>query len=316
MGIQIIIFLVSLSVLVFSAQKFTSSAEIIGKFFKLPQFVIGVLIVGVGTSLPELVTGIISVTNGESEILSGNVMGANISNLLLVTGIAVAINRKDIILNSSKIYIDLHFLLGSFFLFWIIAFDGAIHFSEAMIALLVYILYNFYLIKDSSLQTQDTPAEGNETAINLMPKFPSKNVFILIAGSIGIYFGADYTVSSITSIASQLHIPSSIIALTVLSLGTTLPEITVNISAIKQGKPGIAIGNILGSCMFNTLAIPGITSFFGKILVPDNLLSFSLPVMAASGLLFYLLNQDRRLSFWEGMLFILLYLAFLTQIAG
>ena len=117
-----------------------------------------------------------------------------------------------------------------------------------------------------------------------------------------------------SAIATALHIPSSIIALTLLSLGTTLPELTVNIAALRQGKPEMAVGNVLGSCVFNALVIPPVTAAFAPIDVPANLLAFSLPVMAGAGLLFYLLAQDKRISIWEGLLFVCLYLLFMIKI--
>jgi cation:H+ antiporter len=114
---HIAIFIVALSILIIAARYFTNAAEELGKWLSLPSFVIGIFIVGIGTSLPELISGVLSVSQGVSEILPGNIIGANISNLLLVTGFAVAINRKPISLGSTYIYIDLHFLLGSFFMF-------------------------------------------------------------------------------------------------------------------------------------------------------------------------------------------------------
>jgi cation:H+ antiporter len=309
MIIDIIIFLVALSTLLVAANYFTNSAEAIGAWFKLPPFVIGVFIVGIGTSLPELISGIISINNGASEILPGNVIGSNISNILLITGLAVIINRKKIILESNYLYIDLHFLLGSFIFFYMIAFDGNINPIEASIGIILFIIYSIYLIK-----------EGTKEAANIdvpikKPPIPIKYILILIATGVGIYLGAEYTVSSLNSIAITLGIPSSIIALTLLSLGTTLPELAVNISAIKKGKAELAIGNVLGSCIFNSLAISGICSLFGNIVVPQNLLSFSLPMMAVSGLLFYLLTQDKNISVWEGMLIVGIYVLFILQIA-
>jgi cation:H+ antiporter len=132
--------------------------------------------------------------------------------------------------------------------------------------------------------------------------------------AVGIYFGADHTVSSITDIATRLALPPSLIALTVLSLGTTLPELAVNISAIKQGKAEMAVGNVLGSCIFNTLAIPFAAASVGTVNVPESLLAFSLPVMLGSGLFFYLLTLDKRISRWEGWLFAGLYALFLLQL--
>lgn len=260
MVLNLLIFIGALALLLTSANYFTNSAESIGKWLKLPPFVIGVFIVGIGTSLPELVSGVLSVTKGASEIVSGNIIGANISNILLVTGLAVALYRKPIFLTSTYIYIDLHFLLGSFFTFCMIAYDGVITFGEAFVGIVIFGIYSVYLIKGGT-KNED---EEVETETN----FPLKAFSLLLLSAVGIYFGADYTVQSISDIAASLSIPKSIIALTVLSLGTTLPELAVNISAIKQGKAEMAIGNVLGSCVFNTLVIPAVTSAVGVVIVP------------------------------------------------
>lgn len=301
-----LIFIAALCGLLLSANFFTKSAETIGTYFKLPTFVIGVFIVGIGTSLPELISGIISVKNHSSEILAGNIIGSNISNLLLITGLAVVVNRKNISLNSGYLYIDLHYLIGSFIFFCIIAYDGQIGIIESMFGLLMFIVYSFYLIKG------ETKIENeNEKSVKSFPIYP---FMILIISAVGIYFGADYTIYSLDKISIDLAIPKSIVALTLLSLGTTLPELAVNISAINQGKPEMAIGNILGSCIFNTLVIPFSASLFGPITVTENLINFSLPVMAASGLIFYLLAQDKKISIWEGLMFICLYALFIYKI--
>jgi hypothetical protein len=130
-----------------------------------------------------------------------------------------------------------------------------------------------------------------------------RDLLILLLSAIGIYFGADHTVASITDIASRLSLPASLIALTVLSLGTTLPELAVNIAAIKEGKAEMAVGNVLGSCIFNTLVIPFAAGAAGTVTVTENLLTFSLPVMLGAGHFFYLLTLDKRISRWEGWLF-------------
>lgn len=309
MLIQIVIFVVALAGLLMAAKFFTDAAEKIGLYFKFPSFVIGIFIVGIGTSLPELVSGILSVNKNASEILSGNIIGANISNILLITGLAVALNRKSISLGSTYIYIDLHFLIGAIFFFYMIAYDGIIVWNEAFVGILMFLVYSVYLIRNNT--TIDTGISETAPA-----QFPIKDLGLLILAGVGIYFGADYTVASLEQIALALSIPPAIIALTLLSLGTTLPELAVNISAIKAGKAEMAMGNVLGSCIFNTLAIPGITSLIGNINVPANLLGFSLPVMAGCGLLFYLLTQDKKISVWEGLMLVLLYLLFMLKIAG
>jgi cation:H+ antiporter len=310
MLITLLTFAGALLVLLMSAKYFTESAEQIGAWLGLPVFVIGVFIVGIGTSLPELIAGIMSVQQGNSEILPGNIMGANISNIFLITGLVVILYRKTILLQSSYMYIDLHFLVGSFLYFIIIAYDGIIQWQEAIIGLLIYLAYAIYLIKGSNEEN----VGKNESTIT--KSFSLKPIIMIVIASVGIYFGADYTIQSLSELALALSVPSSIIALTLLSLGTTLPELAVNIAAVRQGKTEMAIGNVLGSSVFNTLMIPPIASFFGKIEVPHTLLQFSLPMMGAAGLLFYLLTQDKKVSTWEGWLFLCLYFLFLIKVMG
>jgi cation:H+ antiporter len=312
MAMQLLIFAASLALLVFSARFFTSAAEKIGDFLKMPQMVIGIFIVGIGTSLPELISGSLAVKQGTSEILSGNILGSNISNILLITGLAVVFSqvmlKRGIDLASSYIFIDLHFLIGSFFYFCMIAYDGVIKTPEALMGLGIFIIYSLYLIRN--VESIDVSKEKKEKG-----PFPIMSVGILLAACLGIYFGAEYTVSSLGKIAISLHVPSSIVALTLLSLGTTLPELVVNISAIRQGKAELAVGHVLGSCIFNTLVIPPVASLFGTITVPRDLLVFSLPVMAASGLLFYMLAADKKMSVYEGLLFVSIYVVFVLHIA-
>lgn len=305
---QLLIFAAALTVLLISARIFTSSAERIGVYFKMPAFVVGVFIVGIGTSLPELISSILAVRKSVSAIVPGNIIGANISNILLLTGVVAFLSRKTVVLKKAYIFIDLHFMIGSMFLFSMIAYDGVINWKEALIGLLAFITYCFYLIK------ADNEEGAGETEV--VNKFPLKDFLILFGAGIGIYFGADYTVSAIEVMAQLLSIPPAIIALTVLSIGTTLPELAVNISAVRQGKAEMAIGNVLGSSVFNATAVPSVAAFFGDIQVPPELLAFPLPCLAAAGLFFYLLTQDKKISPWEGVLFILIYILFLLKIVG
>jgi cation:H+ antiporter len=302
MQIEFYLFIPALVTLLLFARFFTKHAVKLGSWFKLPEFVIGIFIVGIGTSLPELVSGILSVSSGNSEILPGNIIGADISNMLLVTGIAVIIYRKNIDMGSLYIQIDLHFLLAAIFIFTVIAFDGFITPSESI----VFIVYSVYLIKGGKVEANESKS---------VEKFPLISLLILVISALGIYYGAEYTVASITAIAQYFNVPSSIIALTLLSLGTTLPELAVNIEAIRQNKADMAIGNVLGSSVFNTLTIPAIASFFGEITVPPALLNFALPFLCATTVLFYLITQDKKISVWEGFIFVILYLLFLLKTA-
>jgi len=297
---------VALLVLLAAAQYFTKSAEMIGQYFKLPSFIIGVFIVGIGTSLPELVTAVLSVVHGQSEIVAGNIMGANIANILLITGMVAFVNQRTIELTQDYIFIDLHYLIGAFILFAITAMDGQISSLEAAVGLAAFASFSLYVSKGDD-RDATTSAPG---------KFPASALGVIGLTSVGIYFGAEYTVDALTKIAIALSIPSSIVALTVLSVGTTLPELAVSIAAIREGNAEMAVGNVLGSCIFNSLVIPFVASLFGTVVVTNELLGFSLPVMMVCGLFFYLVTHDKKISKWEGLLFIFIYVLFLLKVAG
>jgi cation:H+ antiporter len=308
-ALLLILFTLSLGGLLISAKFFTNAAEKIGTYLRLSPFVIGVFIIGIGTSLPELISGILSVRQGVSEIVPGNIVGANIANLLLLVGLTAVLNRRPIELQSSYVYIDLHFLIGGVFSFYMISADGKISLAEAAFGGAIFLVYSIYLMKQGSKEVEaGTEPLGQKRSLGL-------NILVLTLAGIGIYFGAEMTVSTLTRIADAFQIPKSVAAPTILSIGTTLPELAVSAAAIKQGKAELAIGNVLGSAVFNTLAIPCIVTWFGTITVPPSLFVLSLPVLAASSIFFYLLTQDKRISAWEGSLMVLLYGLFMFKIA-
>lgn len=309
----ILVFLASLAVLLFSAGQFTKAAEKIGVHIGFSPFIIGVFIIGIGTSLPELISAFLAVSGQTSEIVAGNILGSNISNIFLISGLAAVISKKRIDLGSQYILIDLHFMMGSVFLLGLMMLDGEITLAEGLFLLACFIIYTTHILRSGYHPEVDEKHEEVEKKAEqqgvLVP------LLILLATGIGIYFGADYTVLSIGKLAELLGVPPSVISLTALSLGTTLPELSVNISAIRSGKAEMAIGNVLGSCVFNALAIPGAVTWIGSIRVPESLLHFSLPVWAVASLFFYLLTLDKKISAYEGMLFVLFYLFFLFKVA-
>lgn len=306
---ELLYFILSLAGLILSAKFFTNAAETIGRFLRLPQFVIGVFIVGIGTSLPELISGIMSVSRGASEVMPGNVIGANVSNVFLITGLCVVLNKGTLTLRSKYIFIDLHFLVGSFFFFAVIAWDGVIEFSEAFLGIVIYLVYAFYLIRgEAELEEARPPKEIVRRWYWSLP--------LLLASSAGIYFSADFTLTSLANLSELLRVPQAIVSVTLLSLGTTLPELAVNVRMILNRKAEMAVGNVLGSSVFNALMIPSVSTLFGTATLPDALLFLPLPIMAAAGLLFYLLTHDKNMSVWEGLLFICLYGLFIVKVMG
>ncbi len=176
-------FIGSLALLLVSARLFTGAAERIGLAVGLSSFMVGVIIVGVGTSLPELITGRFSVSQGVSQIVSGNVLGANVSNLLLILGVSTVFSvLRPVYLGEAYIAIDLHFLVGSAFVLGVVMFDGVVGRVEGLCLLAVYGVYVAYLLKEGSSDSK------GETRTSIAPR----DLLLVALSAVGIYFGAEW----------------------------------------------------------------------------------------------------------------------------
>jgi cation:H+ antiporter len=307
------IFAGSLALLLVAARFFTTAAERIGLALGMSPFVVGVMIVAVGTSLPELVASLLSVRAGTSEIVAGNVLGANAANLLLVLGaVSVVAPASRITLGEQYIFIDLHFMLGGIMLLGAMMLDGGIGRMEGALLLVAYVVFVFYLVREGRTASADAEAreglpEGSRSI--------ARDVAILATAGVAIYVGGEFTVQALEALAGTLGISPAVASITILSLGTTLPELVVSVTAARRGMAALAVGNILGSCVFNTLAVAGASAALGGVTVPADLLAFAVPFVAAATLFFYLITQDKRISRWEGMLLLVMFAFFITTLA-
>ena len=306
------VLVVSLAILAKSSDYFTDSAEVIGKFFKLPAFIIGVTIVAIGTSLPELVSSLFAVFNGASEIVVGNVIGSNITNIFLVLGITAILSKKITILHE-LVRVDLPLLVGSAFLFAFTIWDGVFSLFEALLFIFGVI---FYLVYTMSTQEEhkDISVEKKIRKDLQKEKLSSKTWGIFIISSIFIFIGAKYTINSVIQLSELLNLGTEIIAISAVALGTSLPELMVSITAARKGKAEIAVGNILGSNIFNTFAVMGIPALFGVLIIPQSILSFGLPLMLAATLLYFFITQDNEITKWEGWMLIMFYAFFVIKL--
>jgi cation:H+ antiporter len=314
MFLTVLTFAVSLAVLLAAARFFTQSAERVGLALGMSPFATGVLIVSAGTSLPELVASIVAASAGSTEIVVGNVLGANLSNLLLVMGAVAVFARRSVRLGDQYILIDLHFLLGSALLAALVLRNGTVGRIEGGALLVAYAIYMLYLVREGRTE-KDLTIGVDAEAIRESPTFPWRDVLVMVAAAALIYVGARYTIASLESFALQMDVAPDLVALTILSVGTTLPELVVSAIAARAGKAEVAVGNVLGSCVFNTLAVTGAASLVQPLVATPEMLGLPLPVFAAAALLFYLLTLDKRVSRWEGWLFLIVYGLFILEAA-
>lgn len=297
------LFVVSLAVLLKASDWFIDSAERIGLSLGISPFIIGVTIVAFGTSLPELATSIASVFSGDSEIVIGNVVGSNITNIALVLGLAALIVKK-IELEYNIWHIDMPYLWGSAFLLWLALRD--LHFSlfEGILFTLGIVIFLVY-----SFRSQ----EGEEK-VKSMVKPGWKTYTLLLLGGGLVYLGADYTIFSIKKLSAIAGINPEIIALSAVAFGTSLPEVIVSLNAAQRGKASIAVGNVLGSNIFNTYIVMGIPSFFGPLKVPANINDLFLPLMLALTILFGIMSNNRKITRWEGAVLLVFYAFFCASL--
>lgn len=295
--ITFLLFSIALGVLLQAAQWFINSAERIGLAFGVEPFIIGITVVAFGTSLPELATSISSIYAGQSEIVVGNVIGSNITNIALVIGV-IAVMRKEIVIESDIMNIDIPKLLASTMFLWFILADLKVTIFEAIICLIGITIFVTYSVA------------ADREKVKERPKLQWKDFILIIIGVVLVYFGSVYTIKYASELATMAGIPVKIIGFTLIAFGTSLPELIVSIQAMRKGKTGIAVGNVLGSNVFNSFCVMGVPAFFGHITIPSSIFDFTLPFMAMLTLLFSFMCLTRRISRWEGMILLLLYVFF------
>ncbi len=297
------LFIISIAVLLKGSDWFVDAAERIGLSLGISPFIIGVTIIAFGTSLPELAASIAAVMDGESQIVVGNVIGSNIANILLVLGL-VAIVANEVKLKYRVMDIDIPLLVVSALLLWFVLQDLHVSTFEAILFLVALAVFLYNSIEgDEKIKKEDRLKAG------------WRAYGLLALGGVLVYLGAHYTVVAIEELSTILGIGSEVIALTLVALGTSLPEVVVSITAARRGNTSLAMGNVLGSNIFNTYAVMGIPALMGPLTIPASVVEFSLPLMVGATLLLAIIAVTNRISKWEGVMLFLVYCYFIFETA-
>jgi len=324
-------FIVSLMVLIKSADFFTESSEKVGIDLKIPPFIVGIAIVSIGTSLPELATSVTAALKNETEIVAANAVGSNIANILLIVGVA-SIVAKKMSIKRSLINLDLPLLACATTLAIFILLDGKVVFMEGIVLLLTYVIYSFYIISSGkereilshaahheddahkSHRHRETKLKAFKKFWNYKPKVEIGVILTLIISAIFICLGANYTVESIVKISEILNIGTSLVAMSAVSIGTSLPELVVSVGAAMKKKYEIALGNVFGSNIFNTLVVIGVPALFSDLQVDDVTFSIGIPFLIGATILYVFSGISRKIYNWEGMMYLVIYVLFLIKI--
>jgi len=289
--------------LIKSSDWFVGAAEKIGLSLGVSPFIIGVTVVAFGTSLPELASSIAAVEMGSSEIVAGNVIGSNITNILLIIGVTAFLGN-GITIEYDIIDSDIPLLVISALAVWLFMSSGSLSILEIILLLSGLVVFLFHSFRDGYSRN---PSQE---------KLRLKTVLMLLAGGILIYFSSEYTVFGLKGIADSLDIKKEVISLGALALGTSLPELVVSVAAIRRKNSGIAVGNVLGSNIFNSYAVLGISSLFGPLVITKDILDFSIPMLLGVTILFSIMSISGRIAKWEGFMLILIYVYFIGELTS
>jgi cation:H+ antiporter len=298
----------SLFILVRGSSLFLVGAKQVGLSSGLSPFIIGVLIVGFGTSLPELASSIAGVLQGAPEIVVANVVGSNITNILLIVGLLSVLAGKILIAQDLiKTELTVFFIAAVHFV--LALHDGWIDRLEALLLLGTFGAYLWYIFAGGENEEIKELQEEKRTA------FSMHSVFLMLLGMAGVLFGAHFAVDMTLKVAEGLSIPVELVSILAIAVGTSLPELSVALQALKTKDTELAIGSIFGSNTFNALAVIGIPALLAPLPADTIVMEIGLPVMIAATIILFVIGLSRQIMRWEGVMMLLFFGFFLVKLS-
>ena len=323
MFMYIILIVIGFVLLIKGADFLVDGASGIAKRFNIPEIVIGLTIVSIGTSMPELVVSVTSALEGHSDIAIGNVVGSNLANLLLILGVCSVIKPLEF-KKETRIF-EIPFMIFSTILLFFLSINGTsaelnkITRIEGIILLafcLIFIIYNFIMAKKGVNFDEDTFVEIHTCENKEISIFQS--LFGIVVGIIGLKLGGDLVVDNSVQIARLLEISEKLISLTIVAFSTSLPELITSIAATRKGDTDMAIGNIIGSQIFNILLIIGMSATLMPINYSTSYNSNIMLLIVSSIVLgiFPFVGKKNQMSRGNGALFVFTYFLYLGIIVA
>ena len=276
--------------------------------------VIGLTIVSIGTSAPELVVGIDAVLEGSPTLALGNIVGSNIANSLLVVGLPAMV--APMACNAPRLGRNIMLMIGATLVFMWFAFDGTITFGNGLALVGLLVLFLIYSGKRAKKCPSELEGIDEITEVAERPIPYRKSWAMVIGGLIGLTYGADLLVNGSIHLARTYGVSEALIGLTLVALGTSLPELVTAMVAAIRGHCDVAVGNVIGSNMFNILGIMGVSSMVGTIPVPESFLQVDIWVMLGSSLLIIPFTKYRaQLGKAAGLIMVALYVGYMIHLA-
>lgn len=293
-------------------------ASSIARRLRVSQVIIGLTIVAMGTSAPELVVSLFSALNGSAQVAVGNIMGSTIANVLLIGGVAAMVS--PLTMKENTVWRELPYSLLAVLAMGLLAndrlFDGAgdsmLTRSDGLVLLLFFLVFLNYLFVTAHNDRKSNTIHIDE--IETMSYF--KSFVLVVVGVVGLLFGGQLTIQGAVGLAELFGLSENLIGLTIIAVGTSLPELVASIVASRKGNTDIAIGNIVGSNIFNILWTLGLTSFVTPIAFSaDNSIDISFAMMAILLMFTLLWNGERhKIDRWQGSILLFVYISYLGYV--
>ncbi len=309
-----LLFLAGLGLLLLGAELLVRGASRLALSLGLAPIIVGLTVVSIGTSAPELAISIGGALSGTPDLAMGNIIGSNIANVLLILGLVALV--APLVVHRQLVWLDVPIMIAASALCFGMAFDGRIARWEGAVLLvgaIAYVVFLIILARRHPEQVTDDPALGHDTATQRVPRL----LMLMAAGLAMLVGGAQLLVNAATGIAAAFGLSDLVIGLTVVAVGTSLPEIATSILSAIRGQRDLAVGNIVGSNIFNLLLVLGATALVARDGVPvsASALRFDLPVMTAVAVaclpIFF---TGHRIARWEGALFLGYYIAYTSYL--
>ena len=307
MLIPVLLFIVGLLCLIKGGDWFVDGATGIARRFHVPELLIGATVVSIGTTLPEVMVSTTSALTGHGEIAYGNAIGSVICNAALIAAITIAVRPGKVDPKSLRTPVAFFFVAAAFYA-GVAYTTGSFTRPVGLILLAMFVAYivcNVLAMKNATAPEEEEQAEEGSLA---------KELGLLAIGAVLIAVGADLLVDNGTLIAQALGVPESVIALTFVALGTSLPELFTSVAAARRGNADIAIGNIVGSNIFNILFVVGLSSLIIDIPFASAFNFDTYVALGAAVLLWLCVLRTQRLQRWAGALMLVCYAAYLGYI--
>lgn len=319
MILSIILIILGFALLIKGAQLLVDGSSNIAKRFHIPEIIIGLTIVSIGTSMPELFVSVTSALNGYSDMAMGNVIGSNVCNLLLILGLSSTI--KSVKFQRETRLIEIPMCLVITIIFMILCNTGeGISRPESIVLMVLFLMFIIYTIfmgikgekfdsKDEKVEEKKEEKTKETNSISIV-----KNIIYVILGIIGLKIGGDLTVDNAVIVAQYFNLSEQIISLTILAIGTSLPELVTSVTAAIKGNSDIAIGNIIGSNIFNMLLIIGVSSVI-KPIIYNTVYNIDMVILMIATIilsLFPLIPPKNEMSRFNGIIYLIMYAIYLV----